>query len=298
MDKTKIVLIAAAAAIIFITAAAIYMMTDRKTSETDALLSYDPVHNFGETAETVQNKISEEEIFNQTQSAITSVRVYEETESEGIPEEYLKDPYLLLEETYDDTEGLLGSVRNRDPDVLKTYFDNLEFTPGMRLCDIIDHSHWYADSADNMIEPNESVFVCLENSFWTNDEIKLVNKAARNGDIFLWVHNYSSEQAAIRDCVVYKYQISYLGCKEQFSERPELKYLDRYYLGYDDEFDKADSEEKLVLDRGECTRYTYGDASKCQVLLDRDKSGLAAVTVSYNIYYGPKFDDYIDREGE
>lgn len=188
--------------------------------------------------------------------------------------------------------GLLDSVRHFDDSALTVTFDGIAIRAGMRVSDIIDNSYWYTNREDELLEPGMAAFITLDNDFWTNEEIRLVDrKTARNGDIILWVHNYSSIPIKIRDCIVYKYQISYLGSWDDFSERPELRYRDFYTFGSKEFPDAAESIETVTTDRGTCTRYTYGKISDCQVFLDADKHGLVGITVSYNEFYGPEFDE-------
>ncbi len=194
--------------------------------------------------------------------------------------------------TRDRNMGLLYSVRTFDDTALTVTFDGIAIRAGMRVSDITHNSYWYTNREDELLEPGTAAFITLDNDFWTNEEIRLVDrKTARNGDIILWVHNYSSIAIKIRDCVIYKYQISYLGSWDDFSERPELIYRDFYTLGSDKFPDAAESIRIVTTDRGACTRYTYGEISDCQVFLDADKHGLVGITVSYNEFYGPEFDE-------
>lgn len=189
-------------------------------------------------------------------------------------------------------QGLLDSVENFDDSALTVIFDNIRFRAGMYVSDIIDNSYWYTDREDELVEPGTAAFVALDNDFWTNEEIKLVDeKTVRNGNIIIWVRNYNSIPVKIRDCVIYKYQISYLGCYDKFSEHPELIYRDFYKLGSSEFPDAANSITTVTTDSGVCTRHIYGEISDCQVILDSNDDGLMGITVSYNEFYGPEFDE-------
>lgn len=188
-----------------------------------------------------------------------------------------------------DAEGLLGMVYRRDMDALTVTFDGVVFKPGLKVKDIIDVSYWYTIREFDILKPGEAGYLTLENEFWSSKDIKLNDeKDNHNGDIVLWVHNYSSEPAEMRDCVIYKYQISYLGCND-FSERPILDYMG-YGFGAEGIAPVNDSCIGIDTDRGSCTRHIYGSVNQCCVMLDEDKNGLIGITVSYNELYGPDFD--------
>ncbi len=202
--------------------------------------------------------------------------------------DYSVIPYDLFED-YDNNDigdGLLGDLRRFDINAMTVKFDNIYFYPGLRVCDIIDNSYWYTLLEYDIIKPGESAFVCLENSFWTAKEVKLNDvKDNRNGDVILWIHNFDSVDHEVRDCVIYKYQISYISCWDEFSEHPPLEYRGLGF-GSEDIDDAAESVTTVITDGGPVTRYQYGSIDACQVLLDvvEDK-GLMSVTVSYNLYY-------------
>ena len=198
---------------------------------------------------------------------------------------------MPFDEQQSDADGLLGDVRNRKLTALTVMFDGVEIKPGIAVRDIIDKSYWYTIRENDMLSPGDATFLTLDNDFWNDKEVNLTEKKTiRNGDIVLWVHNYGSEPAAIRDCTIYKYQISYLGCWDWFSERPVLKYRDIYSLGSTEFPDTPDSIMPVTLDAGKCTRYIYGAASGCEVILDANEHGLVAITAAFNEYYGPDFD--------
>lgn len=220
----------------------------------------------------------------------TTTATYKD-EDFDVDEDFLYMPYELYKVKDSKVEGILAQVRSFDMDALTVIFDNVEFKPGLYVRDIIDTSYWYTLRENDTVQPNSSEFLRLKNDFWDDKAVKLVDKNdATNGNIILWVHNYSDEPALIRDCMIYKYQISYLGSWEQYSEHPTLDYLGKYTFG-STELPVADSVTGVTLDEGECLRHVYGDVSLCQVLLDKtDDDGLIAITVSYNEYYGPDFD--------
>lgn len=203
-------------------------------------------------------------------------------------------------EKYSDEEGILGDVRNRKLSALTVTFDGVTIQPGMAVCDIIDTSYWYTIRENDILDAGSSTFLTLDNDFWNEKEINLTEKKTiRNGDVVLWVHNYSDEPALIRDCTIYKYQISYLGCWDQFSERPPLDYRGIYHLGTTDFPDTADHITSTTLDTGSCDKYCYGDSSACEVVLYANEHGLAAITVTFNEYYGPYFDrNEVKRSGK
>lgn len=241
---------------------------------------------------TDETTIDEAEIFNN-----------QENESE-VPDEvviYTKEniselDFLFEPQEISNNDGLLGAVQNREMKALTVEFDNIIIKPGMKVKDIIDTSYWYTTRENDVLEAGEAGFLVLENDFWTNDDIKLNNDVdSRNGDIVLWVHNYDNQPAEMRDCVIYKYQISYLGC-DNYYERPDLKYYDIYEFGKNEFPAICESITGITTDRGSCTRYILGDISTCQVFLDADDNGLIGITVSYNEFYGPDFDEVVTVE--
>ena len=195
-----------------------------------------------------------------------------------------------------DTENfhlsLLSDLERFDDSALTITFDNIDIRAGMTVSDIIDNSYWYTVREEDMIAPGAAAFVCLENDYWSSEEFKLTDENnAQNGDIVLWVHNYSDIQLPVKYCVIYKVQISYLGCYDQFYRRPDVIYHDNYSIGSKSFPDSANEITKITTDRGACTRYTFGDISECQVLFDANDNGLMGITISYNEYYGPEFDE-------
>ena len=233
--------------------------------------------------DTANDTINEADMFAEEESKTTEpVKIY--------TDENIGDLSFLFESEKESIyDGVLGMVENRDMKALTVEFDNMIIKPGMKVSDIIDTSHWYTAREFDILEPGEAGYLILENDFWTNDEIKLNDdKDARNGDVILWVHNYNNVASEMRDCVIYKYQISYLGC-DNFYERPILKYMDEYELGKNEFPNISNSAQSITTDRGPCIRYQYGDISSCMVFLDKDDTGLIGITVSYNEYYGPDF---------
>lgn len=233
--------------------------------------------------DTANDTINEADMFAEEESKTTEpVKIY--------TDENIGDLSFLFESEKESIyDGVLGMVENRDMKALTVEFDNMIIKPGMKVSDIIDTSHWYTAREFDILEPGEAGYLILENDFWTNDEIKLNDdKDARNGDVILWVHNYNDVASEMRDCVIYKYQISYLGC-DNFYERPILKYMDEYELGKNEFPNISNSAQSITTDRGPCIRYQYGDVSSCMVFLDKDDTGLIGITVSYNEYYGPDF---------
>jgi hypothetical protein len=169
-------------------------------------------------------------------------------------------------------------------------FDGLDIRPGITPGMIIDTSHWYSLLEHEMLDAGEVGYMILNNDFWTNDEIQLNNEAmARNGEIILWVRNYGSTAAEMRDCVVYKYKINYRGCGKIFTEQPKLNYLNKFVLGYQGAYDGSQTDYSSD-DDGEYVRHIYGDVNSCQVIFDSSANeGLFAVTVFCNEFYGPDF---------
>lgn len=188
--------------------------------------------------------------------------------------------------------ALLNALECFDDNALTVTFDSIDIRAGMTVGDITNNSYWYTVREEDIIAPGAAAFVCLENDYWSGEEFKLTDENnAQNGYIVLWVHNYSDIQLPVKHCVIYKFQISYLGCYDQFYRHPEISYRDDYYLGSNSFYDSANSITTITTDNGTCTRYTYGDISECQVLLDADDNGLMGITISYNEFYGPEFDE-------
>ena len=298
MTKTKKIMLAVTAAILVIVSICIYVRFSQALAEPEVS---DGNYNIVPASAAMGDTDNLDSVFGLEQPEIDPNRF----DKEYVPRKNMEyyegadvfiDTTMLFGEsptTRDMDLGLLDSVKNFDDSALTVTFDSITFRAGMRLSEIIDNSYWYVKNReDELLEPGTAAFVTLDNDFWTNEEIRLVDrKTARNGDIIVWVHNYSSIPVKIRDCVIYKYQISYLGCWDDFSERPELRYRDFYTLGSNEFPDAAESIRTVTTDRGTCTRYTYGEISDCQVFLDADKHGLVGITVFYNEFYGPEFDE-------
>lgn len=296
MSKKKIAIIMAVIAVAAVIIYASIFKALYKSDEADIpadVIGSVTEENGAETDKANKTLARDEAVFN------NNVRKYGETvistevsESESnTATEY--DPYELLfgsKNTESEAEaGLLADVKAHDMSALTCVFDNIELKPGMYVRDIIDTTYWHTVRENVVLQPNESAYLCLDNDFWSDEEVKLVDKIVMNGNVTLWVHNYSSEPAEIRDCVIYKYQISYLGCYDSFSERPVLNYRDKYYLGYTGDYDTCDETTSVTLDKGDVTRRVYGDDSDCQVIMDSNDDGLMVLTVTYNIYFGPNF---------
>lgn len=297
MTKAKKIMLAAVAAILVIVSICIYVRFSQALAEPE---TPDGDYNIMHASAAIGDTDNLDSVFGLEQPEIDPNRF----DREYVPEkntEYYEGADVFIDTTmlfgespaeHDRGLGLLDSVRNFDDSALTVKFDGVTLRAGMRVSDIIDNSYWYTNREDELLEPGTAAFITLDNDFWTNEEIRLVDrKTARNGDIILWVHNYSSIPIKIRDCVIYKYQISYLGCWDDFSERPEMRYRDFYTLGGNEFPDAAESIETVATDRGTCTRYTYGEISDCQVFLDADDHGLVGITVAYNEFYGPEFDE-------
>lgn len=299
MNKTKIIIIAIACIvcgfIVFLlcsksdsdNTSANAAMADVGLGPAETILNTGSNTSFDTINDTTSDTINEADIFENTdiseERTPESVVVYTDENFDDLD-------FLFNPQKESDYDGVLGMVQNRDMTALTVEFDNIVIKPGMKVKDIIDVSHWYTAREFDVLEPGEAGYLILENDFWTNDEIKLNNdKDARNGDVILWVHNYDSNPAEMRECVIYKYQISYLGC-DNFYERPVLKYMDIYELGKNEFPHLSSSATGITTDRGPCIRYTFGDISSCQVCLDKDDTGLIGIIVSYNEFYGPDFD--------
>lgn len=279
-----IIIIAAAAIAIYIklSAAMVIPDGDAETSNDYNVIGTVESKTVGFDMFPVDGDVEEE-----TTTSVTMPEIY--GDNYEVDTDFLYMPYSAYCDVNREADGLLGQVRRFEKDALTVVFDNIEFSPGKYVREIVDCSHWYTVLENNEIPAGESAFCRLENDFWTNDEIKLVGtKDVSNGDIVLWVHNYSDEAALLRDCVIYKFQISYLGCWDYFSEHPDLLYADTYTFGTNN-FAEADSVRGVTLDTGSCIRHFYGDVSECEVWLDSDDNGLRAITVSYNEYFGPEF---------
>lgn len=176
-----------------------------------------------------------------------------------------------------------------DDDALTVTFDGMIIKPGKTAGAIL--GEWASVRENDVLKPGESGYMTLVNSRWTNKDNRLNNETlAKNGEIILWVHNYAGTAQRMRNCVIYKYKINYRGCKDIFAEQPSLQYLDKYTLGYADVF--PTSEYETVNDEiGVYTRHFYGSADKRQVILDSSRDeGLFAITVTYNLFYGPSFE--------
>ena len=214
-------------------------------------------------------------------------------------EQVIADSYDIIDALLNDDplcnyEGLIGAVHRHEREALTVTFDDIDFYPGMTLSNIIDNSDWYIGDETETVAAGGSGYVTLLSDYWSQEDFKLTDqKVNRNGDIIVWVHNYSDEDMAIRDCIVYKYQISYVGCWSEFSKHPTLSYLGKYGFGSTDYTDEpAETVRTVTISRGECKTVTYGDTDSCSVVLYIDNDdGLMGITVFCNACYGPEFDE-------
>lgn len=175
-------------------------------------------------------------------------------------------------------------------DAMTVTFDGMQFHPGMTANTTLNGSGWRSIRESDILRPGESGYMVLTNERWTNKDIQLNRVAtARNGEVVLWVHNYSTISKRLSDCVVYKYKINYRGCKNVFAEQPSMQYLDKYTLGYEGSYPMCET-ETVKDDVGTYVRHFYGSVDNKQVILDSSNDeGLFAVTVTYNHFYGPGF---------
>lgn len=300
VSTTKKIVIVAAVVLIILAAVSMYIKFGQALNEPASDLSTAGGNNAVIGAAPGADDISGEAMFNKEAAIEAAAETVipelpsDETavETTGtMPKEFIEAPYLIFgENPLDEQEGLLGELHDHDISAMTVKFDNINFAPGMYVRDIVDTSYWYTVLEHDIVEPDMSAFLRLDNDYWTNEEIRMVDtNSITNGDIVLWVHNYSTEPAEIRDCIIYKYQISYLGCWEQFSEHPSIEYKGLSW-GSEHLMETTDSVTSVTTDRGTCTRYTYGSDSDCEVLLDFDDDKFIAVTVTFDKYFGPNFD--------
>lgn len=175
-------------------------------------------------------------------------------------------------------------------DAMIATFDGIQFYPGMTASTALRGSGWGSIRESDILRPGESGYMTLTNERWTNKDIQLNRVAtARNGEVVLWVHNYSETSKCMGDCVVYKYKINYRGCKDVFAEQPSMQYLDKYTLGFNGSYPMCKTE--MVKDNiGTYVRHFYGSIDDRQIILDSSSDeGLFALTVTYNHFYGPDF---------
>lgn len=200
---------------------------------------------------------------------------------------------LFLSQNDSSDNSLNAKLKRFDESVITLCFDNVTFRAGMTLTDISNASEWYSVTADKMLGPGESTFACLENKYWSSDNFKLADKVARNGDIVIWVRNYTNTQQAVKDCNIYKFQISYQNCYDYFSTRPELLYCDYTFDSTISSLTDSANNRAAVIDvfGNSYTRCDFGDINSCLVYLDfdSDTDKLTGVTISYNPEYGPSF---------
>lgn len=201
---------------------------------------------------------------------------------------YNYDFLFMNEKSADAVDDLLGYVRRLDIKALKTDFDGLTMILGMKVCDIIGDSDWYTNRETDVLQSGEASYVVLSNDYW-NEFCCVDDPNVDNGEVIVWVHNYEDEPQQIRDCVVYKYKLNFQNNSELYTQRPELAFADKYYIGYNGDFSRYDEKNSFIIDNVTCERYTYGTVDDCQVLLDVDETGLFAITVHCNEYYGPDF---------
>ncbi len=305
MSNAKKIIIAIGVLVaVFITAAVFISSSNNRNTDIPENYAYtmsvdtkieQPVEQIGKASDEAVFNVNSDRYVGTEPSEIDSRTAHAEAVKKAsdatLPDEYLLEPYMLFEEYSVNENGLIGAVKNHDMSVLTAYFDNVEFRPGIYVSEIIDKSYWYTIRENDIVKPGGTAFLCLENAFWSSPDIQLADKVTHNGDIVLWVCNYNNTDAMIRDCIVYKYQISYLNCWANYSEHPELNYLNKYRLGQEADTEKADKTEYLTTNNGlSYKRYVYGDDNDCQVFLDVTKNyGLLGLTVMYNYCYGPDF---------
>lgn len=199
------------------------------------------------------------------------------------------DDALFSDKELSDEVGLRGDVHRKDMLALIVTFDNLTLRPGMTLKDITESSHWYATNGDDLLAPGDAAYAVLDNDFWSADEIRLTDRYESNGNVTMWVHNYSDKPTALQDCVIYKYSLNFYNSLRNFSERPVLTYRSNYHFGYTGLLPFSDRTETAAFNNESYTRYIYGSIDECQVILDMGNDGLFGITVSYNEFYGPNF---------
>lgn len=274
MDKTmkkKLIAIAVVAGLIVLLLSAIVLVQNVVTNVTGTLDESSGVHEV-----TVTDGFSQ----NTTDSVDATGK-----DAESVDTDMLFADFLTV-----DDFNIFGDDALSGVEQLTLSFDGLDIRPGITPGMIIDTSHWYSLLEHEPLAAGEVGYMILNNDFWTNDEIQLNNEAtARNGEIILWVRNYGSTTAEMRDCVVYKYKINYRGCREIFTEQPKLNYLNKFVLGYQGTYDGSQTDYSSD-DDGEYMRHIYGDVNSCQVIFDSSANeGLFAVTVFCNEFYGPDF---------
>lgn len=179
----------------------------------------------------------------------------------------------------------------RTNDVMTVIFDEMTIAPGLTAREIVTGTGWYSLKENDILQPNAAGYMVFNNNRWTNKDMQLNKTAtARNGEVIFWVHNYAAVPMRMIDCTVYKYKINYRGCKDVFLEQPVLRYLDKYYFGYKGSYPTCQYE--TVRDElGLYSRRIFGSVNERQIILDSDDTGLVAITVAYNEYYGPNFDE-------
>lgn len=221
-----------------------------------------------------------------TSSAASSVASSVVTSSSETVDVSVPNVDKLFETEETDIATLFGTN-----DVMTVTFDGIKIEPGMTAREIVTGTGWYSFKENDILQPNAAGYMVLNNDRWTNKNIQLNKKAtARNGEVIVWLHNYSDAPAKMIDCTVYKYKINYRG--NVFTEQPSFQYLDKYSFGYDGAYPVCEYE--TVRDElGTYSRRIFGSVNERQVVLDSDSTGLFAITVAYNEYYGPNF----DREG-
>lgn len=234
----------------------------------------------GKQAETAVN------IPEQSSGAVSESAVSTETivSTDSSREDVSIDTSVLFEPVASDITALTKG------DAMVVTFDGMQFCPGMTANTVLNGSGWSSIRESDVLQPGESSYMVLTNERWTNKDIQLNRVAtARNGEVVLWVHNYSETSKRMSDCVVYKYKINYRGCKNVFAEQPSMQYLDKYTLGYEGSYPMCKT-ETVKDDVGTYVRHFYGSVDNKQVILDSSNDeGLFAVTVTYNHFYGPGF---------
>ena len=203
--------------------------------------------------------------------------------------EPIDEPVPNVDRLFEPVETDIVTLFGTD-NVMAVTFDGMTIEPGMTVREIVAGTGWYSLKENDILQPNAAGYMVLNNDRWTNKDLQLNKKAtARNGEVIVWVHNYSTMPAKMIDCTVYKYKINYRGCKDIFMEQPSFRYLDKYSFGYDGAYPACEYE--TVRDEfGTYSRRIFGSVNERQVIFDSDSTGLFAITVAYNEYYGPSFD--------
>lgn len=260
------------------------VITDILNTTSDVTISDTDIQSDSQSA-TVETTVAD--VLSRPSDVDTVGKITDKTDSNKI----INDLFLSKNDSSDDS--LNAKLKRFDESVITLCFDNVTFRAGMTLTDISNASEWYSVTADKMLGPGESTFACLENEYWSSDNFKLTDKVARNGDIVIWVRNYTNTQQAVKDCNIYKFQISYQNCYDCFSTRPELSYCDYTFDSTISSLTDSSNNRAAVIDvfGNSYTRCDFGDINSCLVYLDfdSDTDKLTGVTISYNPECGPSF---------